>query len=224
MVIMEKVIINLDVPNKAEFEYIADMIKQGKVIAIPTDTVYGLATSIKSDINIKKIFKIKQRDERKAIPVLVNSIDMAKSIAKISKGEMEIIQKVWPGPISILFVKRKKVSNVLTSGKDTVMLRIPNDKFLNILLDLTNEPITATSANISGENSFINAEDLIARFEKEKNQPDIVVKVISAEQKQHKNKPSTLITILGKGRDTAISIIREGCISEEELLRILNNK
>ncbi len=221
---MEEVTINLDRPNEAAFTHIVDEIKQGKVIAIPTDTVYGLATSIKSDTNIKRIFEIKQRDERKAIPVLVNSIDMAKSIAKISKSEMEIIQKVWPGPISILFVKRKKVSNVLTSGKDTIVLRIPNDKFLNILLNLINEPITATSANISGENSFTNPEDLIARFKKEKSQPDIVVKVVSNIQKQRKNKPSTLIAIVGKGHDTTVSILREGCVSEEELLNIINNK
>ncbi|MCL4381143.1 MAG: L-threonylcarbamoyladenylate synthase [Candidatus Marsarchaeota archaeon] len=221
---MEEITIDLDAPSKAGLEYMAGAIKQGKVIAIPTDTVYGLATSIKSDTSIKKIFEIKQRDERKAIPVLVNSVDMAKSIAKISKSEMEIVEKVWPGPISILFVKRKKISDVLTSGKDTIMLRIPDDKFLNILLKLIDEPITATSANISGEKSFTTAEDLIARFAKEKCQPDIVVKVISYAQKQHKNKPSTLITIIGKGQDTTISVLREGCVSEEQLLHILNKK
>lgn len=221
---MEEITIDLDAPSKAGLEYMAGAIKQGKVIAIPTDTVYGLATSIKSDTSIKKIFEIKQRDERKAIPVLVNSVDMAKSIAKISKSEMEIVEKVWPGPISILFVKRKKISDALTSGKDTIMLRIPDDKFLNILLKLIGEPITATSANISGEKSFTTAEDLIARFAKEKCQPDIVVKVISYAQKQHKNKPSTLITIIGKGQDTTISVLREGCVSEEQLLHILNKK
>lgn len=117
----------------------------------PTDTNYGLGVNALSDLAVEKIFKIKKRPKRKAVPVIVDSIEMAKAIAYIGKEQEKILKEMWPGAVTAIFKKRPCIPSKLTGGAGTIGVRIPNSKIAKGLVSIVGKPITSTSANISGE-------------------------------------------------------------------------
>lgn len=138
--------------GKKNIEKAREAVKNGGIIIYPTDTLYGLGADIFNEKAIKKIFKIKKRDNKKPISVMVSDYQDVKKLAFISDKQEKIIKKLLPGPYTIILKKKKIVSDLLTAGSDKVGIRIPKNKFCRILSK--NLPITTTSANISGEKDF----------------------------------------------------------------------
>jgi L-threonylcarbamoyladenylate synthase len=168
---------------------IADCISEGMVVALPTDTVYGLCAKIDKDA-VEKIFRIKSRPENKPIPIFVNSLEMAASFSKIDAKRKALLKKIWPAPVSVILPKKDRVPSYLTANTNTVMLRWANNEFINQIIKMVGGPITSTSANVSGKGAIKDGRKLIASFAKRKEQPDIIVDagVISKS-----NEPSTII-------------------------------
>jgi len=141
------------------------VIKSGKILICPTDTVYGLICRAGDKKAIEKIYKIKKRPKNKPLPVFVNTIVMAKAMAMIDKNQEKFLKKIWPGKTTVIFNSRK-------SG--TIGIRIPDHKFVLNLVKHTG-PLMETSANISGMPPTTKIEEVLKYFKGRKYQPDLVL-------------------------------------------------
>ena len=129
------------------------------IIAIPTETVYGLAGNAFNEIAIKKIFALKKRPFYNPLIVHIKSVDYLPIVAKdIPDVAMKLANHFWPGALTLLLKKQSIVPDLVTAGKDTVAVRIPNHALTLQLLSGLNFPLAAPSANPFGSISPTNAE------------------------------------------------------------------
>ena len=142
-----------------------ESLKKGNVIAIPTETVYGLAGNAFAESSVNKIFKIKNRPSFN--PLIVH-IPNPKYINKIAQNIPKIAQKLskhfWPGPLTLVLEKQKHISDIVTAGKPTVAVRVPNHKLTLDLLSKLPFPLVAPSANPFGFTSPTSAKHVIEYF------------------------------------------------------------
>ena len=129
----------------------ADILKGGGIVVYPTETVYGVGANIFSEKALKKVFAIKKRKLDKPISVAVSSFNMMDELVIIGEKERAFINKFLPGPITVLFKKKKSVPDILTPGTDLVGIRYPCHRIAIELIELAGVPITSTSANFSGD-------------------------------------------------------------------------
>lgn len=184
-----------------ELEKTIEVLKNGGIIIIPTDTVYGITCDIENENAIRKIFKLKERNNNKPICVLTSSVEKIKKIAYINEHENKLIKKYMPGALTIILKKKDNVSNILTSNLNTIGVRIPNDKIALKILDKLDFPLAVTSANISGDEAGIKIEDFIDYFN---NKVDIIING----GKTNLKVSSTIIKVI----DKKINVLREGTI------------
>lgn len=132
----------------SEIKKAIDLLKSGDVVALPTETVYGLAASIESRAGIDKIFATKERPFFDPLIVHVSSVAQAKEYTTEWNEVCDLLaEKFWPGPLTFILKKNDSVSSKITSGYDTVGIRMPNqEQTLNIINEL-GHPIAAPSAN-----------------------------------------------------------------------------
>ncbi len=131
-----------------ELEKACQLIKQEELVAIPTETVYGLAGSIYSEVAIRKIFKTKERPFFDPLIVHVSSIEMARSLTTRWDKTCDVLAtKFWPGPLTLVIPKNEKINDLITSGLPDVGLRCPNNKVTLELIAKTKTPLAAPSAN-----------------------------------------------------------------------------
>jgi L-threonylcarbamoyladenylate synthase len=168
------------------------ILKNGGVVAYPTETVYGLGADVFCEKAVKKVFALKGRDFKKPLSIAVSSFKMIEKAAKVTKDEMKVLKKLLPGPITFLLPKKDKISDLITAGSSLVGIRFPEHKTAFKIIKKFNSPITSTSANLSGETEIFKAEDI--------NLPlDFVVRG----ECRHK-KPSTVVDLKNK------KIVRKG--------------
>ncbi len=193
---------------------VTEMIRQGAVIAGPSDTVYGLFADATSEQAIRKMFAIKKRPEEKAFPIWVKDIVTARKFAYISDAKVRFLEKVWPGQVTVVFQHKEKLPQVLTGGKDTIGIRIPNHPFLLDLLKRLDTPLAQTSANVSGKPPAKTAQGAIAYFEEQEHQPDLVI-----DGGEVAGIASTVIDFTGKDP----LILRMGMMTKRELDEIISD-
>lgn len=191
----------------------AEMIKEGKIVIFPTETVYGIGTNgFKSD-SIKKIYELKKRDFNKPISLLVNSIDMIQTVAKnITNLEYALINRFCPGPFTIILKKKKEVPDILTANGDTVGIRMPDSLIAKTLIDYSEVPIATPSANISGKPSGTSVDNIMKDF---KDSVDCIID-------NGESKLGIASTIVKVENEKPI-ILREGSIKKEEIFDFVNN-
>ncbi len=179
-------------------------LKDGKLVIMPTDTIYGIIGDATNEDVINKVYEVKERPHDKPLLILVSNLSMLHElVTEIPKETEKIINKFWPGPLTILFKKSSKVSDALTANSALVAIRMPNDKRLLNIMNHLNRPLISTSANISSHDAITNPNQL---EEKMKEKIDLIV-----DEGTVNNEASTLITIVnGK-----IEILREGSLTEK---------
>ena len=132
----------------------SELLKMGKTVAIPTETVYGLAASAYDENAIKKVFEAKGRPQDNPLIVHIANMDMLSEIAKnIPDKAIECAEKFWPGPFTMILDRTDKTAPCVSAGLNTVAVRMPSHK---TALDIINEsglPLAAPSANTSGSPS-----------------------------------------------------------------------
>ncbi len=174
-------------------EIAAKSIKQGKVIVSPTDTVYGLIGDATNKKAVGKIFKIKKRPKNKPLPIFVKNLAQAKKLAKINKKQEKFLKKAWPGNITVVLEAKKGVK-LHTIYQNTIGVRMPDFKMLNILLKRLNRPLAETSVNISGKPPLTEIKKITTQFKNRKCQPDLIIDAGNLKT----SKPSTVIDLTGK--------------------------
>jgi len=141
------------------------LLNQEKLVAIPTETVYGLAGNIFSEKAIDSIFKTKQRPLFNPLIVHIPSIDYLETIvARIPEKAKLLAEAFWPGPITLVLKKKEVIPDVITAGKDTVAVRIPNHPTTLELLKQLDFPLAAPSANPFNRISPTSAEHVESYF------------------------------------------------------------
>mgnify|MGYP003394372068 CR=1 FL=1 len=189
------------------------ILNSGGVIIAPTDTVYGILGRADDAKTIKKIFALKKRKDTEALPVFVKDIAQARHYAYNSDAKAKFLERVWPGKVTVVFHHKEKLPEVLTAGKDTIGLRIPNENFLLKLLEQVEFPIAQTSANIAGKSPAQNKDEIKSYFTDPKNQPDLVV-----DGGEISGQSSTVINFTG----AEPTILRTGMMSREDFDRMSN--
>jgi L-threonylcarbamoyladenylate synthase len=133
-----------------------NILNSGGVVAFPTETVYGIGAALNQPAAIKRIYKIKNRPRSKPLQVLVSTLDEAKSLGVFNKQALSLA-KVWPGPLTLVVPKTKRVPKLITGGTQKVGIRIPNNKTVLSLIEKIG-PLVATSANQAGETPALTAK------------------------------------------------------------------
>ncbi len=212
---MEIIKINLstDWNNPEIIHKAVTVIQRNGVIVYPTDTVYGLGVIALRTHCLERLFKLKKRPQTKPVPIMIGNIAMAKKLALVDRRTEKVLEAVWPGPVTVVLAKRQIVPDILTAGKRTVGLRIPDCRLIQILLANLGEPITATSANFSGSSPLISAVEVIKVFEKAYPRPDLILDAGDLPN----NPPSTVLDLTG----SQPKILRVGPTSKENLLESL---
>ncbi len=144
-----------------------DTLNNNDVVAIPTETVYGLAGNAFSESALNKIFAVKKRPLFNPLIVHIKSIEQLESIAiEIPENAIKLAKYFWPGPLTLILKKNSAVSNLVTAGKPTVAVRVPNHPLTLSLLDSLQFPLAAPSANPFGSISPTSAKHDLNYFEK----------------------------------------------------------
>ena len=194
--------------DKIEVNKIEKAIINGKVIVMPTDTVYGLICNARNKKAVKKIFKIKKRDSSKPIGIFVKNIQMAKEIAEIGLEHEKLLKQKWftlrrtcsgagPGKFTFILKKKKSVDKsqqIFCGTKQSIGIRVPDYKLINQLFKKIDFPLAQTSANISGKPATTKILDILKQFENNKIKPDIIVDAGNL----LKSKPSKVIDLTRK--------------------------
>jgi L-threonylcarbamoyladenylate synthase len=141
------------------------LLTSGGVIAIPTDTVYGLAASLSFPDAVERIYRIKGRSLDKALPILVNSPELLDYFGhNVSATARRLAAEFWPGPLTIVVEASKNVPPVVTRGLSTVGLRMPANALTLRIIAAAGGAIAVTSANLSGDPEARSAEEASARL------------------------------------------------------------
>lgn len=194
-------------------ELAAGVIERNGAIVFPTDTVYGLGVRALNEYAIEKLFKIKKRPETKPVPVMVRDIEMARKLAYLDRKKEKILEQVWPGQVTVVLEKREIVPSILTGGQRTIGLRIADHPFVNALMEKLNEPITATSANFSGQPPMISSSQVIKTFTKVYPLPDLILDAGDLPA----SPPSTVLDLTSPKP----KILRIGPVTKKDLMRML---
>jgi L-threonylcarbamoyladenylate synthase len=184
-------------------------LSKGQVIVYPTDTLYGLGADIYNKDAVKNVFKIKNRPFNLPISVAVSCIEDLKKIAYVNNKIKKIIDHFLPGKLTIILKKKKTILSIVTSNKDNIAIRIPDN---NIALELLSNfgPLTCTSANIHGKPTPTVINDIQMQFK------DSNISVYIDNGKLQ-SKASTIIDLTF---DKPI-IIREGAITKKEIMDMI---
>lgn len=155
------VILKLD-PTSPDIEAIeraASVIRNGGIVAFPTETVYGLGADALNEQAIEGIFRAKDRPADNPLIVHVSDREMlARVITSVSKNTSKLIEKFWPGPLTLVLKRKPEVAHSVSAGLDTVAVRMPEGRIALELIKRSGTPIAAPSANLSGRPSPTRAE------------------------------------------------------------------
>lgn len=160
------IVINMrDVVDRKKIRIGARFIKEGKLVAFPTETVYGLGADALNESAVKRIFEAKGRPPDN--PLIVHIADFSQVyelVREVPEKAKMLAEKFWPGPLTIVLPKEDKVPYATTGGLDTVAIRMPAHEIALALIEESKRPIAAPSANISGKPSPTLAEHVADDF------------------------------------------------------------
>lgn len=143
----------------------ANVIKEGGIVAFPTETVYGLGANALDEQAVKKIFEAKGRPQDNPLIIHVADRKLEKYIEMIPESAKKMMDKFWPGPLTIILKKKDIIPNTTSANLDTVGVRMPSEPIALKLIELSGVPIAAPSANISGRPSPTDVERCIEDLE-----------------------------------------------------------
>ena len=192
----------------------SEFLKRGEVVAVPTETVYGLAGDSRNESAIKKIFDAKGRPSDNPLIVHIASLDMLDGIvSEFNEDAKKLADAFWPGPLTIIMPKGSKICNATTAGLDSVGVRMPANEIARRIIKESGVAFSAPSANLSGKPSPTTAQDV---FDDMNGRIPLIIDggVCDA------GVESTVISVL---TDTP-TILRPGIITKEEIENVLNKE
>ena len=193
--------------TKNDIQEIANALLNKEIIAFPTDTVFGLACIVDKNA-IDKIYEAKGRSFDKPLPMMCNSLEMIESVTIVNQDSKKIINKFFPGALTIIFNKKDNLEGFVTNNKPTIGIRVPNDNWILDLITKVNSPLLVTSANLSDTGSLIKWEDVYSQLNGK-------IDGIVCED----SKGDSSSTIIDVSND--IKLLRQGPISFDDILNTI---
>jgi len=163
-VAVEIVLVNANKPSSRILKRAARLITKSKVIICPTDTGYALAANALDAKAVVKVFNLKGRTYSNPIHVAVNSMEAAGKYAHWNKVAEHLACNFLPGALTLVLPKKEIIPPLLVAGRDTIGIRIPDNKVILDLAAITNLPLTATSANLSGQPTPYSVQEAIGQL------------------------------------------------------------
>src|SRR5713101_4627462 len=193
--------------------YVADQIKQGRVVGMPTDTFYGLAADPLNLRAVDLIYDVKSRSRHKPLSLLIESVEQAEYLARpLPQAFYAITRKYWPGPLTITVKASSRLPLKVTANTGNVAFRLPAARIPVEIIRAAGVPITATSANISGASECTTAagvrEQLGGRI-------GLIVDGGTSPR-------DVASTIIDMSEPDKVTILRQGAIPESELAEFLH--
>lgn len=211
---MRRVSVDPKAPQRDAIEEAAKWILGGGVVALPTDTLYGLAADPFSAAAVARVFEVKGRAAERALPLIAaDAAQVAAHLGSLGELGARLANRYWPGPLTLLVPAPHALARDLTGGTGKVGVRVPADGVARGICRLAGRPVTATSANISGEPAPADPDDvertLGARI-------DLLIDT----GRTPGGPPSTIVDVSG----ATASLVRAGAIAWDEILQWLNTE
>jgi tRNA threonylcarbamoyl adenosine modification protein (Sua5/YciO/YrdC/YwlC family) len=155
----EIVRINSEAPESSLIAYVAEQIRSGSVLGMPTDTFYGLAADPFNLRAVEKIYDVKSRSRHKPLSLMIESVDQAEDLTRPLPEEFyKLARKYWPGPLTLIVRAASRLPLKVTANTGNVALRVPACKIPVAVVRSAGVPLTATSANVSGASECTTAD------------------------------------------------------------------
>jgi L-threonylcarbamoyladenylate synthase len=206
---MVRIIVKKEQPLAHAVAAAVEALRAGHVVAFPTDTLYGLAVDPRRRDAVERLFALKGRDARRAVPLVAATLEQAMLVARFSDRERQAAAAFWPGPLTIVAAANSAVTPEALGGRQTVAIRVPAHEIARELARAFQFPITATSANRAGQPAADSADDVAAAL------PDVDVLIDAG--RAPGGAPSTIISF----DDARPVLLREGAVPWERVIKSL---
>jgi len=208
---MRRVWVDPAAPQRDAIEEAAKWILAGRVVAIPTDTLYGLAVDPWSAVAVDALFAAKDRPAERAIPLIASDrAQVETAIGPLSPTAARLADRGWPGPLTLVVPAPPALAAAVTGGTGTVGVRVPNHDVARAIARLAGRPITATSANLSGEPATDDPDRVEASL------GDRIQMLVDVGRTAG-GPPSTIVDVTG----AAPRLLRAGAVAWDEIERWL---
>lgn len=184
-------------------------LQDGGAVAIPTDTLYGLAADVGNEEALGRIFDVKGRPGDLALPVLVSSWEQVATVAVADDAIRQLVEPFWPGSLTLVLARQPGLSDLVTGGRETVAVRMPSHWVPLGLADQLGRPITGTSANRSGQNNLSSPQEIRESL------GDFLGEIVDIGPRPE-GLQSTIVDLTGNYP----ILLREGATSFAEVLRV----
>jgi L-threonylcarbamoyladenylate synthase len=196
------------------FEHAVQLLLSHKVVAFPTDTVYGVGAHGFDEAAILELYEVKTRERGKAIPYLIADLEQLSTVAReMSEDARALAAKFWPGGLTLVVPASDHVPKILIAGGESIAVRVPDNLTARSLIGAAGVPLAVTSANISGGKDPANAEDVFSQL-------DGRISLILDGGSTRGNTPSTVVDVT----TDPPTVRRVGVISKEEVEQALGRR
>ncbi len=201
--------ISSEKPEPSLIRYVADQVRAGEVLGMPTDTFYGLAADPFNLRAVDRVYDIKSRSRHKPLSLLIESIDQAEELARPLPQEFyKLARRFWPGPLTVIVKAASRLPLKVTANTGNVALRVPNAAIPLAVVKAAMIPITATSANLSGESECTTAVAVRDQLEGR-------IAIIVDGGTSPRDVASTIVDLTDE--EARWRIMREGAITSQEI-------
>ncbi|MGQ9721261.1 MAG: L-threonylcarbamoyladenylate synthase [Candidatus Jordarchaeum sp.] len=203
-------------PEKPNMEIIREagkLLREGRLVAYPTDTVYGLGTNPFDIHAVKNLLRVKKRDRELGLPILVSDEIVARRVAEFTPEAEILSRNFWPGALTLVLKTSIKIPSIVTGSRKNIAIRLPSHKVPQLLAKYLDGILIGTSANISGKPPALNAHQVQEQIGRD-------VDMILDSGETLCEKPSTIVDLTQKPP----IILREGKISQQSLKKVISLK
>jgi len=205
---MRRVFVDPGAPQRDAIEEAATWIRRGGVVALPTDTLYGLAADPFSSTAVSRIYAVKGRAAERALPlVAADAAQVAACLGQLSPAAERLAGRFWPGPLTLLLAAPRALAVEVSGGTGKVGVRVPACDVTRAICAAVGRPITATSANVSGEPATADPGEVERTI-------GHGVDLLIDTGRTPGGAPSTIVDATGSGQPR---LIREGAVAWDEI-------
>jgi tRNA threonylcarbamoyl adenosine modification protein (Sua5/YciO/YrdC/YwlC family) len=209
----EIVKMSVEHPEASLVTYVAEKIRGGDVVGMPTDTFYGLAADPFNLHAVDRIYEIKTRSRHKPLSLLIESVDQASDLAwPVPETFFLLARRFWPGPLTIIVKADTKLPLKVTANTGNVALRVPAAQVPLAIIRAIGSPITATSANLHGASECTNAHEVRDQL------GDCLPLIVDGGQSP-RDMPSTIVDLTDE--EGGWRLLREGAVPSEQIAELL---
>lgn len=201
---MERIKIARTRTNSRIIQRTVALLKKGGIIIYPTETAYAIGGDALNKKAIRKIFFLKNRSSRNPLPVIAGTFKQAQDLVVFNRYSQKLAKKYWPGPLTLVLRKKKKILPLLTAGKNKIAIRVPGLKISREIARRLKRPVISTSANVSGKKECYTIGAVLKQSPRIKNEVDLILDA----GRLPRVKPSAIVEVRGN----ELKILREGPI------------